>query len=77
MEWKLVKHARCPYCQASNVRLSRRRGIDKVVVWGSPCRCRSCRERFFRYPPGRFLPFALILAGAAVWAALLLTRSLS
>jgi hypothetical protein len=64
----------CPNCRGTKVRASRRKGIDVVVLWGNPCRCRSCRERFFRYPATRFLPFALALAATVAVAALLLTR---
>jgi hypothetical protein len=48
--------------------------MDKVVLWGSPCRCRSCRERFFRYPAARCLPFLLGLAAMVALAAMVVMR---
>jgi hypothetical protein len=41
--------SRCPYCDATRIRESFQRLRDKMLPsFVSPCRCESCRRRFYR-----------------------------
>jgi len=42
---------KCPHCGGSNVARSRRKPIERLLLWIKPYRCSGCNHRFFSFLP--------------------------